>query len=130
MKSYEDSRYGVQKVLIFPISADLTSAADVGTFDFTENIKIVELGIIVSTTVAADTTAPVVALKEGSTELATLTVADGSAAGDVVKTTTIASDSAISSGDTLTFNVKTAAADAGTAAGAGNIYIKYQERFV
>jgi len=126
---YADSRYSVEKILICPIVADLTSAGDVATFDFSENITITELGIILSTTVAGDTTAPVVAIKEGATELATLTVPDNSAAKDVVKTTTITYPNNINSGDTLTFNVKTAAADSGTAAGQGYIYIKYKERF-
>ena len=126
---YADSRYSVEKILICPIVADLTSAGDVATFDFSENITITELGIILSVTVAGDTTAPVVAIKEGATELATLTVPDNSAAGDVVKTTSITYPNNINSGDTLTFNVKTAAADSGTAAGQGYIYIKYKERF-
>ena len=127
---YSSAEYAVEKVLICPLSADLTSAADVATFDFTEDITITELGIMLSTTVAADTTAPVIAIKESTTELASLTVPTASAAKDVVKTTTISSANAISSGDTLTFNVKTAAVDATAAAGAGYVYIKYTERFV
>lgn len=126
---YADSKYYTSKILIYPISADLTSAGDVGTFDFTEAIKIVEVGIIVSTTVAGDSTAPVIAIKEGSTELATVIIPDNTSAGDVVKSTGL-SITNIASGDTLTFNVKTAAADSGTAAGAGYIYIKYYEKFV
>lgn len=130
-KSYDSAAYTVEKVLICPIEVDLdATAADVATFDFSENIVITELGIILTETVAGDTTAPVVAIKEGATELASLTVPDGSAAKDVVKTTTITNPNNISSGDTLTFNHKTKGADSGTSAGKGYLYIKYKERYV
>lgn len=127
--AYDSAKYQVKKTLTCPIEADLTTAAEIADFDLSENIEITEIGFICSTTVAADTTAPVVDILNGTggTSVVSVTIPDTTSASDYVKSSVSNED--LNSGNTLVFNVATAAVDGGTAAGNGYIVIKYKENW-
>lgn len=107
-------------------------------------ITVTEFGFIVSTTIAGDTTAPVVSLDHRTvvgggtrTEKGVLTLADATAAGSVVQSTrpNTGQTSAtfgmqpfvVEPGESIVFEHKTAAADSGTNAGQGFYFIVYEE---
>jgi hypothetical protein len=128
--AYDNARYQVTKVFTFPAVGDLTAAADIGAMKFTENGYIVAFGITVTEAVVAQTTAPVVAVKNGATTIDEITVADATAAGSILENALTSID--VDADDKLTFSVTTAgvATTAGDETGAGYLYIRYKERFV
>lgn len=123
-KSYEDSRFGVEKVLTFP-SVTLSSAPyTLAQFYATEDMYITEIGVMVTTKVSGST-APTLLLAEGATTLATLSVPTDSAIGALVRSTSV-TNSNISNTDTLVLRTAVTA----TTGGVATPYIKYRERFV
>lgn len=84
----------------------------------------------VTTTVAADNTAPIITVQDtgGNSSGATLTFTDGDAAGDLAKAE-VADGAALTAIDLtsegMEVAVTTAAADAGTAAGAAKVFVQY-----
>lgn len=121
---------------------DLTaSATDFAEWAPVARVTVVEFGFVVSTTIAADTTAPVVSLDHRTvfgagtrTEKATITLADGTAAGSVVMSTrpkigaTVGlTPFVVEPGESIVFEHKTQAADLSSAAGAGHYYIRWEE---
>lgn len=84
----------------------------------------------VTTTVAADQTAPIITVQDtgGNSTGATLTFTDGDAAGDLAKSE-VADGAALTAVDLtsegLRVKVTTAAADAGTAAGEAKVFVQY-----
>jgi len=125
-KTYADSRYGIEKILTFPSVTLSAAAATGGALYFTEDITIIEFGLMISTAITATGTAASLDLRKGASILATLTSATGTTAlGSTLRTTTGISSTSISNADTLLVaTVLTGSA------GAGIPYIKYRERFV
>ncbi len=126
-KQYDDSRYGIEKILTLPIVTLTSTDTIYATLTLTEDITLVSFGLIITTAVtAAGTLATVTIIKSAAanTTLGTLTVASGTALGASTSTTTLTTTS-LSSGDT--FIVKAAAS---AVAGAGQAFVKYRERFI
>lgn len=120
------------------------SAADFAEWEPGARIRVVEFGFIVTTTVAGDTTAPVVSLDHRTvpgggtrTEKATITIPDATAAGSVVQSTrpVLGQTSAtwgmqpfiVEPGECIVFEHKTQAGDSGAAAGQGHYFIRWEE---
>jgi len=117
---------------IFPVPVDLTSdnAACATDWLFPNRCKLLEMKSITGTVVAADTTAPKVAYKNGSNEGDdTLEIADGSAVGAV--TSQAISDANeydyFDVDDKLGIYTETPAADSSSAAGAAYIALRVME---
>ena len=124
-KQYDDSRYGVTKILTFPGHCDLTAVAgNVSHVVFDEDIILTEFGVVITEYVTGVATATV-QLREGSTVLGGITVPSLSIIGTVLSTTTLTT-TAINSGDTLIFYKNLSNITTGECDG----YIKYKERFV
>lgn len=108
-------------------------AADYRTWIPGFPITIYKLGFVVTTTIAADTTAPVVSFDRritagsdtGRVEIGTITVADTVAAGKTV-VEDLATPVILGLGEELVFEHKTQAADGSAAAGAGHYFVVYQ----
>lgn len=125
-KIYDDSRYGVEKILTFPGHSDLIAAiGTVSQINFSEDIILTEFGVVISEVITAGGTLPVMSLMEGATELGSISIASASAVGTLVTTVTLTTTS-ISRGDTIMLYRKTSCATTGECDG----YIKYRERFV
>lgn len=122
-KQYDDAKYGVERTLYFPTATLSAAAANVGSYYATEDILITEIGLMCSTAVSGGPGTCSIVLKEGSTVLGTLTIPTGTAAGSVVRTTTLTGN-AISNTDTLIIATLLT-----TTAGAGTPYLKYKSRF-
>lgn len=120
---------GMQSATAEVISA---TAADYQVFSFGWPIKITHVGFIVTTTVAADSTAPVVSFDRritagsdtGRVELTTLTIPDTTAAGKCVVKGSLELE--VDVGEELVFEHKTQAVDGSSAAGAGHYFIVYE----
>jgi len=124
-KQYDDSRYGVTKILTFPGHCDLIAAAgNVSHVVFDEDIILTEFGVVITEYVTGVATATV-QLREGSTVLGAITVPSLSIIGTVLSTTTLTT-TAINSGDTLIFYKNLSNITTGECDG----YIKYKQRFV
>lgn len=125
MMGYASDMFGIEKILTIPLLADLSTTGNAVSLVMTEDITITELAFIQETAASAAGAAAVVALKESTTELASLTIPTATAAGVISRQTTITSATAIASGDTLVFNKKTSS---GT--GKGYFVMKYRPRYV
>ncbi len=125
-KAYDDARFGIEKVLFFPISAALTTATTIGAMYFTEDITITEFGFFCTTNMSgAAAVPPTIKLIElGGTALVTLTLPTSGVVGSLTRTASIDTGNSISVGDTL---VCMGVATAG--AGVGVPYIKYKPRY-
>lgn len=96
-------------------------------------ITITHVGFLVTTTIAADTTAPVISLDRrptfgsdsGRVELTTMTLADTTAANKMV-IKEVGAD--LNVGEQLVFEHKTQAVDGSSAAGAGHYFILYETK--
>lgn len=101
------------------------SAAVYGEYYVTKPCSVSELRFIVSTAIAASTTAPVIKIKQrptpgsdtGAVDIASITIPDGTAAGKVMVKRVAPFQ--LNVGDSLCFQHVTQAADASAAAGAG-----------
>lgn len=118
--------YLVRASNAFDTAENLAAAAAVyGEYYVTKPCSFAELRFIVSTLVAADTTAPVVEANRrptpgsatGEVQLASITIPEATAAGKVMVKRV--EPVQLNVGDSLAFEHVTQAADSGTAAGAG-----------
>jgi len=113
----------------FPTQLDLTAANDpsVTNWLFPWRCKILAIKGVVETTVAADTTAPVISFLNGSNEGDdTLTIPDGTARGAFVSQAVSDANGYdyFDVDDQLDLKVKTAAADSSSAAGAAHVVLR------
>lgn len=101
------------------------SAAVYGEYYVTKPCSVSELRFIVTTAIAADTTAPVIKIKRrptpgsdtGATDIASITIPNGTAAGKVMVKRVAPFQ--LNTGDSLCFQHVTQAVDGTSAAGAG-----------
>ena len=127
-KQYDDSRYGVEKVMWLPL---VTLAAGDGAsknylqFTVTENMTVTELGFRITTTLSGNAAGSfTITESAGGSVVATLTFTSGQAAAVIpIKQTTMTSANALSNGSVMNFNMLLP-----ISAGAGYPYIKYTER--
>jgi hypothetical protein len=124
-KQYDDARFGVEKVLTFPGHCDCINAgANISQIIFSEDVTLLEFGVVITETVTAAGDLCTVQLRESSTVLATISIPSASAIGAVVTTTTLTATN-ISSGDTLIWYRDASCQSVGECDG----YIKYRERY-
>lgn len=125
-QTYDNARFGVEKILTFPSHCDLISA--IGTIcavNISEDVVLTEFGVCVSEAITLAGTLPVVTIQEGSTVLGTITIPSGTAIGVLITTTTLTTTN-LNAGDTLLFYRNTSCASVGELDG----YVKFRERFV
>ena len=125
-KQYDDSRFGVSKILTFPGHCDnITAAGNVSHVVFDDDIILTEFGVVVTEVFTAGGALATVQLREGSTVLGAITIASASAVGTVLSTTTLTT-TAINATNTLIFYRNASCLTLGECDG----YIKYRERYV
>jgi len=128
-KTYRDPSFGAESLFICPIEIDTGDGtpANILSYTSTKAIRIIEAGIMITEAVVGTSVDAVVVIKEGATELFSVSIPDTTAVGVTVKDI-VGESVAIAAGDTLIFNHKTKATG-GTPAGKGYMYIKYAEQF-
>lgn len=111
-----------------PASVTLASSGDISASRGGDNFIVTKVYAYVTTTVAADNTAPVVTIQGSTTGAATtVTIADATADGDVIIDEVSSADSLTAidlTSEDLEAEVTTAAADAATAAGECKIIVE------
>jgi hypothetical protein len=125
---YDDSRYGVEKILTSHIDNDISAAAVADELVVLhEAINIVEFGFIVTTAITAGGEITQVQIRTAaSAVVATLSIPTGTAVNTRLRTTTGISQNIFGAGDTLLFQTELT----NTGPGAGKMYIVYKERYV
>lgn len=126
---YDDSRYGIEKVITFPIVNFAANAANTifATLTTTEDILPIEFGSWVTTAISGGGGSVAFALQKTGAALVALgsiTIATGTAVG-ANSTATLTSTTALSSGDILIVKLTTS-----NTAGAVQPYLKYRAKFV
>jgi len=128
--SYDDSRFGVEKLLTFPGHCDSVSAAGnpggtVSHIVMPEDIVLSEFGIVITEIYTNGGALCTVTLRDGSTQIATISIPSASTVGTVLSTTTITTTS-INKADALHFYNGLTSITLGECDG----YVKYRARFV
>ena len=126
-KQYDDSRFGVLKILTFPGHCDLISAAgNISQMTFEEDIILTEFGVVMTETMNITAASiATVQLREGSTVLGEISLGTGSTIGSIYSTTTLTT-TAIDAGNTLIWYRNVSTLTIGECDG----YVKYRERYV
>lgn len=124
-KQYDDSRFGIEKILTFPGEANVgDNHGNASQMSFNEDIILTEFGIVITERYTAGGTG-VVQLRESSTVLGQISTTSVSVIGTLLTTVTLTT-TAINRGDTLILYASTTCFSTGKCRG----YIKYRERFV
>ena len=127
-KSYDDSRYGIEKVVTFPTMTLVGAINAIGvTLTLDEDWTLVELGAWVTTALSSTGASGSISLNKSAaalTQLGTLSIPNGSAIGTNKSTTTL-STTQLANGDVMVIRL-----EASNLAGVITPYLRYKERVV
>ena len=125
-KSYDDSRYGIEKILTLPTM--VVSSGSIGSaFTLDEDWTLVEFGAWCTTSLLSAAVSAQISINKSAaalTQLGTLTLLSNTIIGWVKSTTTL-STTQLASGDVMVIRLETS-----NGAGAVTPYLRYKERVV